>query len=295
MLDPSRHSSARSNRYAPLEEIVLPAPSPVTPAPAPPHFFTSPAPKTEAETADVFGSHDPWADVQATPTPRRTRPSTRHASCAPTPFVPEPLDSAYHWNDQMYATLEDVVIASGRTFGVSDNLSQWLNVVIREFTRRNVVVGYNALGDCIQAMDTRIAESMNKFETLVYGRFDGFTEHIASVQNMAENSAQAAHARVDHLAKRIDEQTEDMDAIDENMRKLHQNLKAFTQDNSAMQSELANTCAQLQHAHTVIAKLQDKLKTAKVKAYLGPNFDHPAPPPQNTDWPTEPRVDWNDA
>jgi hypothetical protein len=295
MSDPSRHSSSRSNCYAPLEEIVLPAPLPVTPAPAPPPFFASPAPKTEAETADVFGSHDPWADVQATPTPRRTRPSTRHASRAPTPFVPEPLDSAYHWNDQTYATLEDVVIASGRTFGVSDNLSQWLNVVIREFTRRDVVVGYNALGDRIQAMDNRIAESMNEFETAVYGRFDGFTEHIASVQNMAENSAQAAHTRVDHLAKRIDEQTEDMDAIDENVRKLHRNLKAFTQDNSAMRSELANTRAQLQHAHTVIAELQDKLKTAKVGAYLGPNFNCPAPPPRNTDWPTEPRVDWNDA
>jgi hypothetical protein len=295
MSDPLRHSSSRSNRYAPLEEIVLPAPLPVTPAPAPPPFFASPAPKTEAETTDVFGSHDPWADVQATPTPRRTRPSTRHASCAPTPFIPEPLDSAYHWNDQTYATLEDVVIASGRTFGVSDNLSQWLNVVIREFTRRDVVVGYNTLGDRIQAMDTRIAESMNKFETAVYGRFNGLTEHIASVQNISENSAQAAHARIDHLAKRIDKQTKDMDAIDENVRKLHQNLKAFTQDNSAMRSELANTRAQLQHAHMVIAELQDKLKTAKVEAYLGPNFNCPAPPPQNMDWPTEPRVDWNDA
>jgi hypothetical protein len=249
----------------------------------------------EAETTNVFGSHDPWADVQATPTPRRTHPSTRHASCAPTPFVPEPLDSAYHWNDQTYATLEDVVIASSCTFGVSDNLSQWLNVVIREFTRRDVVVGYNALGNRIQAMDNRIAESMNEFETAVYGRFDGFTEHIASVQNMAENLAQAAHARVDHLAKRINEQTKDMDAIDENVRKLHRNLKAFTQDNLAMRSELANTRAQLQHAHTVIAELQDKLKTAKVEAYLGPNFDCHAPPPRNTDWPTEPCVDWNNA
>jgi hypothetical protein len=184
MSDPSRHSSLQSNRYAPLEEIVLPTLSPVTPAPAPP-FFASPAPKTEAETANVFGSHDPWADVQATPTPRRTRPSTRHASRAPTPFVPKPLDSAYHWNDQTYAMLEDVVIASGRTFGVLDNLSQWLNVVIREFTCCNVVVGYNALGNRIQAMDTRIAESMNEFETVVYGHFDGFTEHIASVQNMS--------------------------------------------------------------------------------------------------------------
>jgi uncharacterized coiled-coil protein SlyX len=254
MLDPSCHSSSRSNCYAPLEEIVLPAPSPVTPAPAPP-FFASPAPKTEAETADVFGSHDPWADVQATPTPRRTRPSTRHTSCAPTPFVPEPLDSAYHWNDQMYATFEDVVIASGCTFGVSDNLSQWLNVVIREFTRCNVVVGYNALGDCIQAMDTRIAESMNEFETAVYRRFDGFTEHIASVQNMLENAAQTAHLQIDHLNKHVEEHTEDMDAINDNVRKLHRNLKAFTQDNLAMRSELANTHTQLQHAHTVIAEL----------------------------------------
>jgi hypothetical protein len=295
MSDPSRHSSARSNRYAPLEEIVLPTLSPVTPAPAPPPFFTSPAPKTEAETTDVFGSHDPWADVQATPTPRRTCPSTGHASCAPTPFVPEPLDSAYHWNDQTYATLEDIVIASGRTFSVSDNLSQWLNVVTREFTRRDVVVGYNTLGDRIQAMDNRIAESMNEFETAVYGHFDGFTEHIASVQNMLENAAQTAHSRIDRLDKRVEEHTKDMDAIDENVRKLHRNLKAFTQDNSAMRSELANTCAQLQHAHTVIAKLQNKLKTAKVEVYLGPNFDRPAPPPRNTDWPTEPRVDWNDA
>jgi hypothetical protein len=221
----SRHSSARSNHYTPLEEIVLPALSPVTPAPAPLPFFASPAPKTEAETADVFGSHDPWADVQATPTPRCTRPSTRHASRAPTPFVLEPLDSAYHWNDQTYATLEDVVIASGCTFGVLDNLSQWLNVVIREFTRRNVVVGYNALGDCIQAMDTRIAESMNEFETAVYGRFNGFTEHIASVQNMLENAAQTAHLRIDRLDKRVEEQTEDMDAIDKNVQKVHQNLK----------------------------------------------------------------------
>jgi hypothetical protein len=295
MSDPSRHSSSRSNRYAPLEEIVLPAPVPVTPAPVPPPFFTSPAPKTEAETANVFGSHNPWADVQATPTLRRMRPSTCHTSRAPTPFVPEPLDSAYHWNDQTYATLEDVVIASGRTFGVSDNLSQWLNVVIREFTRCDVVVGYNALGNRIQAMDTRIAESINEFETAVYGRFDGFTEHIASVQNMSENAAQTAHSRIDHLDKRVEEHTEDMDAIDENVRKLHRNLKALTQDNSAMRSELANTCAQLQHAHTVIAELQDKLKTAKVEAYLGPNFDRPAPPPRNTDWPTEPRVNWNDA
>jgi hypothetical protein len=116
MSNPSRHSSTRSNRSAPLEEIVLPALSPVTPAPAPPPFFASPAPKMEAETANVFGSHNPWADVQATPTPRHTCPSTRHASCTPTPFVPKPLDSAYHWNDQTYATLEDVVIASGRTF-----------------------------------------------------------------------------------------------------------------------------------------------------------------------------------
>jgi hypothetical protein len=147
MSNPSRHSSSRSNRYAPLEEIVLPTPLPITPAPAPPPpFFAAPAPKTEAETADVFGSHDPWADVQATPTPRRMRPSTRHASRAPMPFVPEPLDSAYHWNNQTYATLEDVVIASSCTFGVSDNLSQWLNVVIREFTCCDVVVGYNALG-----------------------------------------------------------------------------------------------------------------------------------------------------
>jgi hypothetical protein len=249
----------------------------------------------EAETANVFGSHDPWADVQATPTPRRTHLSTRHASRAPMPFVPKPLDSAYHWNNQTYTTLEDVVIASGCTFGVSDNLSQWLNVVIREFTCCDVVVGYNALGNCIQAMDTCIAELMNKFETLVYGRFDGFTEHIASVQNMAENSAQAAHARIDHLAKHIDEQTEDMDAIDDNVRKLHWNLKAFTQDNSAMQQELATTRAQLQNAHTIIAKLQDKLKTAKVEAYLGPNFDRPAPPPWNTDWPPEPAANWSNA
>jgi DNA polymerase III gamma/tau subunit len=295
MSDPSRHSSSRSNRYAPLEEIVLPAPSPVTPTPALLPFFTSPAPKTEAETADIFGSHDPWADVQATPTPRRTHPSTRHASRAPTPFVPKPLNSAYHWNDQTYTTLEDVVIASGCTFGVSDNLSQWLNVVIREFTRRDVIVGYNALGDRIQAMDTRIAESMNEFETAVYGRFDSFTEHIASVQNMSENAAQTAHSRIDRLDKRVEEHTEDMDAIDENVRKLHRNLKAFTQDNSAMRSELANTRAQLQHMHTVIAELQDKLKTAKVEAYLGPNFDRPAPPPRNMDWPMEPHVDWNDA
>jgi hypothetical protein len=201
----------------------------------------------------------------------------------------------YHWNNQTYATLEDVVIASGRTFGVSDNLSQWLNVVIREFTRRDVVVGYNALGDRIQAMDTCIAELINEFETAVYGRFDGFTEHVASVQNMAENAAQMAHSWIDCLDKRVEEHTKDMDAIDDNVRKLHWNLKAFTQDNSAMRSELANTHAQLQHAHTVIAELQDKLKTAKVEAYLGPNFDCPAPPPQNTDWPTEPCVDWNDA
>jgi hypothetical protein len=86
-----------------------------------------------------------------------------------------------------------------------------------------------------------------------------------------------------------------MDTIDENVRKLHRNLKAFTQDNSAMWQELANTCAQLQNAHTVIAELQDKLKTAKVEAYLGLNFDQPAPPPRNTDWPTEPPTDWNNA
>jgi hypothetical protein len=188
MLDPLRHSSARSNRYAPLEEIVLPAPSPVTSAPAPPPFFALPAPKTEAETTNVFGSHDPWADVQAMPTPRRTRLSTRHASCAPTPFVPKPLDLAYHWNNQTYAMLEDVVIASSQTFGVSDNLSQWLNVVIREFTRCDIIVGYNALGDRIQAMDARIAESANEFETAIYGRFDSIMEHLGLVQNMSENS-----------------------------------------------------------------------------------------------------------
>jgi hypothetical protein len=294
MSDPLRHSSARSNRYTPLEEIVLPAPSPVTPAPAPPQFF-SPAPKTEAETANVFGSHDPWADVQATPTLRRTCLSTHHASRTPMPFVPKPLNSAYHWNNQTYATLEDVVIASGRTFSVLDNLSQWLNVVIREFTRCDVVVSYNALGDCIQAMDTCIAESMNKFETAVYGHFNSFTEHIASVQNMAENLAQATHVRVDHLAKCIDEQTKDMDAIDDNVRKVHQNLKAFMQDNSAMRQELATTRAQLQNAHTVIAELQNKLKTARVKSYLGPNFDQPAPPPWNTDWLPEPATDWSNA
>jgi hypothetical protein len=294
MSDPLRHSSLRSNRYAPLEEIVLPAPSPVTPAPAPPPF-ASPAPKTEAETANVFGSHDPWADVQATPTPHRTRLSTRHTSRAPTPFVPEPLNSTYHWNDQTYATLEDVVIASGCTFGVSDNLSQWLNVVIREFTCRDVIVGYNALGDCIQAMDARIAESTNEFKTAVYGRFNGITEHLALVQNMSENSIRTLQDRVNHLARRIEEHTEDMDAIDDNVRKLHQNLKAFTQDNSAMRQELATTWAQLQNAHTVIAELQNKLKTARVELYLGPDFDHPVLPPQNTDWPTEPCVDWNDA
>jgi hypothetical protein len=144
-------------------------------------------------------------------------------------------------------------------------------------------------------MDTRIVESMNEFKTAVYRHFDGFTEHIASVQNMAENAAQMAHLRIDHLDKCVKEHTEDMDAIDNNVRKLHQNLKAFTQDNLAMRSELANTRAQLHHAHTFIAKLQDKLKTAKVKAYLGPNFDHPALPPWNTDWPTEPCVNWNDA
>jgi septal ring factor EnvC (AmiA/AmiB activator) len=87
---------------------------------------------------------------------------------------------------------------------------------------------------------------MNKFETLVYRRFDGFTEHIASVQNMAENLAQAAHAHVDHLAKRIDKQTKDMDAINDNVQKVHRNLKAFMQDNSAMRQELATTRA---HGH----------------------------------------------
>jgi hypothetical protein len=294
MLDPSCHSSARSNRYAPLEEIVLPAPLPVTPAPAPPQFF-SPAPKTEAETTNVFSSHDPWADVQATPTLCRMRPSTCHASCAPTPFVPKPLDSAYHWNNQTYTTLEDVVIASGCTFGVSDNLSQWLNVVIREFTCCNVVVGYNALGDRIWAMDARIAELTNEFKTAVYRHFNGITKHLALVQNMLENSIRALHNRVDHLAKRVEEHTEDMDAIDDNTRKLHRNLKAFTQDNLAMQQELATTCAQLQNAHTVIAKLQNKLKTARVESYLGQDFDHPALPPWNTDWPTEPPTDWNNA
>jgi hypothetical protein len=147
MLDLLRHNSARSNQYALLEEIVLPALSPVTPAPPLPPFAYSPAPKTEAETANVFGNTDPWANVQATPTLRRTHPSTCHASCTPMPFVPKPLDSAYHWNNQTYATLEDVVIASSRTFGVSDNLLQWLNVVIREFTHCDVVVGYNALGN----------------------------------------------------------------------------------------------------------------------------------------------------
>jgi hypothetical protein len=268
MSDLLHHSSAWSNRYAPLEEIVLPAPSPVTPAPAPP-FFTSPAPKTEAETANVFGSHDPWADVQATPTPRCMCPSTRHASCAPMPFVPKPLDSAYHWNNQKYATLEDVVIASGCTFGILDNLSQWLNVVIREFTHCNVVVSYNALGDCIQAMDACIAKLANKFKMVIYGRFDSITEHLGLVQNMSENSVQALHDCVDHLAKCVDEHTKDMDTIDNNVRKLHRNLKAFTQDNLAMRSELANTRAQLQHAHTVIAKLQNKLKTAKVELYSG--------------------------
>jgi hypothetical protein len=86
-----------------------------------------------------------------------------------------------------------------------------------------------------------------------------------------------------------------MDTIDDNVQKLHQNLKAFTQDNLAMRSKLANTCAQLQHAHTVIAELQDKLKTARVELYLGPNFDCPVPPPRNTDWPTEPPTNWNNA
>jgi hypothetical protein len=223
------------------------------------------------------------------------RPSTRHASCAPTPFVPEPLNSAYHWNDQTYSTLEDVVIASGRTFGVSDNLLQWLNVVIREFTRRNVVVGYNALGDRIQDMDARIAESNNEFKTAVHGRFDGITEHLALVQNMSENSIKALHDRVDHLSKRVNKHTEDMDAIDDNVRKLHRNLKAFTQDNLAMRQELATTRAQLQNAHAVIAELQNKLKTTKVESYLGPDFDRPAPPARNMDWPAEPAVDWSNA
>jgi archaellum component FlaC len=296
MSNPLHHSSARSNRYAPLEEILLPAPLPVTPAPPPPLFY-SPAPKTEAETANVFGNTDPWANVQAMPTPRRTRLSTCHAYCTPTPFVPEPLDSAYHWNDQTYTTLEDVVIASSRTFGVSDNLLQWLNVVIREFTRCNVVVGYNALGDRIQSMDARIAELNNEFKTAVHGRFDGITKHLASVQNMLENSIKALHNRVDHLSKRVNEHTKDMDAINDNVRKLHRNLKAFTQDNLAMRQELATTCAQLQNAHTVIAKLQNKLKTARVELYLGQNFDQPTPAllAWNTDWPAEPAVNWNNA
>jgi hypothetical protein len=274
----------------------LPALSPVTPAP-PPLFAYSPAPKMEAETTNVFGNTNPWADVQATPTLRRTRLSTRHASRAPMPFVPEPLDSAYHWNDQTYATLKDIVIASGCTFGISNNLSQWLNIVIKEFTHCNVVVGYNALGDRIQTMDTCIAESMNKFKTAVYGHFNGLTEHIASVQNILENAVQTAHLQINNLAKRIDKHTEDMDAIDNNVQKLHQNLKAFTQDNSDMRQELATTCAQLQNAHTVIAELQNKLKTARVESYLGPNFDQPAaaPPAWNTDWPAEPAVDWNSA
>jgi hypothetical protein len=277
MLDPLCHSSSQSNCYAPLEEIVLPALSPVTPAPAPPFF--SPAPKTEAETVNVFGSNNPWADVQATPTPRHTHLSTHHASCAPTPFVPKPLDSVYHWNDQTYTTLKDVVITSGCTFSVSDNLSQWLNVVIREFTRCNVIVGCNTLGDCIQAMDTCILESMNKFETTVYRHFNSIMEHLGSVQNMSENLVQALHNCVDHLAKCLNKQIKDMDTIDTNVRQLHKGLKVFTQDNLAMQHELANACTQLQHAHTVIAELQNKLKTAKVELYLGPDFNCPVPLP----------------
>jgi uncharacterized coiled-coil protein SlyX len=144
-------------------------------------------------------------------------------------------------------------------------------------------------------MDARIAESTNKFETAVYRHFDGITEHLDSVQNMLENSIKALHDCIDHLSKRVNEHTKDMDAIDNNVRKLHQNLKAFTQDNLAMQSKLANTRAQLQHAHTVIAKLQNKLKTIKVELYLGPDFNCPAPPTQNMDWPAEPVVDWNNA
>jgi hypothetical protein len=52
-----------------------------------------------------------------------------------------------------------------------------------------------------------------------------------------------------------------------------------------MRHKLANMRTQLQHAHTIIAKLQNKLKTAKVKLYLGPDFDCPALLPRNTDWP----------
>jgi hypothetical protein len=166
MSDPLRHSSLQSNCYTLLEEIVLPALSPITPVPAPP-FVAYPAPKSEAETANIFGT-DPWANVQATPMPRCTCPSTRHTSCAPTPFVPEPLKSTYHWNSQTYGTLKDVVIASSRNFGISNNLTQWPNIVIKEFTCCNVVIGYNTLGNWIQAVDTCIAESMNEFKAAVY-------------------------------------------------------------------------------------------------------------------------------
>jgi hypothetical protein len=224
---------------------------PVTPAPTLP-FVPHPAPKSEAETANVFGT-DPWANVQATPTLRCMCPSTCHASCAPTPFVPKPLELTYHWNSQTYGTLKDVVIASGCNFGVSNNLTQWLNIVIKEFTHQDVVIGYNTLGNQIQAVDTCIAELMNKFKAAVYRHFKGITEHLSLVQNMSENLAQAIHKRIDHLSQCIKHQLKDMDTIDSNVCQLHWQLKVFTEDNSVCSTN-SQTHTPSCSMHTVIAK-----------------------------------------
>jgi hypothetical protein len=112
---------------------------------------------------------------------------------------------------------------------------------------------------------------------------------------MSKNLAWAIHKCIDHLSQRVEHQLKDMDAINSNVHQLHQQLKAFTEDNLARWHKLANTCAQLQHTHMVIAELQNKLKTAKVESYLGLDFACTAPLPWNTDWPAETPTDWGNA
>jgi hypothetical protein len=149
------------------------------------------------------------------------------------PFVCKPLELMYHWNSQSYGTLKDVVITSGCNCSIPDNMTQWLNIVIKEFTHCNVVIGYNALGDQIQAVDTCIAESMNKFKATVYRHFKGITEYLGLVQNMSKNLAQAIHKRIDHLSLCVEHQLKDMDANDSNVHQLHQQLKVFVAEQSA--------------------------------------------------------------
>lgn len=129
-------------------------------------------------------SRPPTVDLNS---PHGTQPGTRLPSPTPT-LLPAFIPTEFVFNEQTYATIDEVIQASGAHHGINEKYTDWITAVIKDVVQMEVAQAYNVLGN-------KMYEHRNTANQGIEGLRTEFQDAKAQLQTHANAAVTRANER----------------------------------------------------------------------------------------------------